>query len=302
VSNLKPFSEYSVGVNDTHWLIEDMLVSGGTSILAGDPKTGKSQLVRHLIKAVLTTEDFLGKPVRESGKVMYLALEENPYELKSQILGLGIPENAANLLIGDRLWTNADTMITLEEDLNLYKPMLCVIDTFGSFTSLDDINDYQNVYKFLRTICKSARENDCHVMFVHHKNKNSNEGSNNTKSIMGSTAFYGAMDTALLLSGESEKKVLEVNPRYAAKQRIDFNMTRSEISELNFALSSQTARETIFSRIQRNPDGIEKRLLEKGHGKTQFQAALSALLEEGLIQMKGGTKGNPAMLYPITKD
>ena len=294
MGNLKPFSEYGKNLKEVDWLVSNMLTAGGTSLLAGDPKSGKSQFVRHLISSLLNKIEFLNCQISDVDKIIYLALEETPNELKKYINDLGIDDTRDDLIIGDRAWsTGKDNISELEADIKKFKPLLCVIDTFVAYSDINDMNDYAKVYKALQAIAQIARQENCHILIVHHKNKGDASG---TKSIMGSQAFFGAVDSALLLSGEGDQKTLNIAPRYTARREIKFTMSPSEITNVTDDLKDISCAEALLNKVKTNKNGYEFRNFS-GFSKQAKQAAKSQLIEEGLVQEVGGSSGKPKMLY-----
>ena len=65
----KPYEEPS-------WLVEDMLLEGGLSMLVAKPKIGKSTFARFLAASVAKGDLLLGRDVKQ-GPVIYIAMEEN---------------------------------------------------------------------------------------------------------------------------------------------------------------------------------------------------------------------------------
>ncbi len=294
MGNLKLFSEYGKNLKEISWLVSGMLTEGGTSLLAGDPKSGKSQFVRHLISSLLNKTEFLNSEITNIDKIIYLALEETPNELKKYINDLGIDDTREDLIIGDRAWsTGKENILELEADIKKFKPSLCIIDTFVAYSDLNDMNDYAKVYKALQAIAQIARQENCHILIVHHKNKGDASGA---KSIMGSQAFFGAVDSALLLSGEGDHKTLNIEPRYTARREITFTMSPSEISNITDNLKGITCKEALLVKIKSNEGGYEFRSFS-GFSKQAKQLAKSQLLEEGLINEVSGISGKPTMLF-----
>jgi predicted ATP-dependent serine protease len=293
MSNLVPFAEYQLENVQTSWLLENILTSGGTSLLAGDPKCGKSQFVRQLIKAILNESDFLNQSLTKSEKVIYLALEESPVELKKRLLSLGIDKDTPNLLIGDRRWSNGKNLDELKQDIETHKPSLCIIDTFVAFSQLNDMN--AKVYKSIHELGQIAEHNNCHIMIVHHKNKSEAGG---TKAIMGSVAFFGAVDTALILSGEGNNKVLDIDPRYASKKKIKFDMSPDEITNIICDAVDVSCEDALLLKIQQSVNGYDFRDF-KGFSKQTIQASKQNLLKNEIIREEAGVSGQPVKLYLV---
>lgn len=293
MGNLKTFSNYALNEPEISWLVEGLFISGGTSLLVGDPKSGKSQLVRHLVYSCLSGQSFLGNAVNDKRKVIYLALEESPTELKKYLISLGVEETCENLLIGDRSWSLGNNLKELSNDISQHKPSICVIDTFVAFSDLVDMNDYAKVYKPLQHLSEIARKENCHILIVHHKNKSEVAG---TKAIMGSQAFFAAVDTCLLLSGENNQKTLTVEPRYSVKQELKFKMTPFEITEVEQNKKGLSCKDALLEKVRNNQQGLDFRSF-KGFSKQSMQEAKNSLLAENLITQHGGKSGDPITLF-----
>lgn len=294
MSKLKPFSEFIKDTVELSWLIEDLLISGGTSLLIGDPKGGKSQFVRHLIASCLYEDSFMGRNVNGNKKVIYLALEEDSHELSKYLKSLNVQENETNLLIGSHNWLSENNLKDLEEDIKKHKPSLCIIDTFVAFSDLSDMNDYAKVYKPLQKISQIARSEQCHILIVHHKNKGESKG---VKSTMGSQAFIAAVDATFVLSGEGEKKTIYIESRYTRNSEIAFSMTPYVLSGWSNSTNGLSCEEILLKAI--NQAGEEGLRLDsfKGHSKQSKQAAKKSLEQQGKIKTIGGYKGHPAILF-----
>ena len=63
------------------YVVHDLLPAGGTSLLAGKPKAGKSTLARCLALCVARGDNWLGRECRQ-GTVLYLGLEEKRSEVR----------------------------------------------------------------------------------------------------------------------------------------------------------------------------------------------------------------------------
>lgn len=293
MSRLKKLSELAKDEAEQKWLVEDLLNIGGLSLLVADPKVGKSQLSRHLIVGALFNSQFLGKDILGGNTVIYLALEDIPRELKNYLNSMGVTDDCRNLLIGDRSWCSENNIEQLRVDIRENKATLCVIDTFVAFSDLLDLNEYTQVYKLMQKLSNIARDENCHILFVHHKNKGDGVGA---KSIMGSQAFFGGVDTCFILSGENEEKILEVKPRYTSKSTIKFKMSPTTISDIDFVNSNLSCEDFLLKKVKESPTGFEFRSLV-GYGNQNKQSAKKSLIDKGLIYEVGGESGNPLKLF-----
>lgn len=203
----EPVSEVLNSTEKFEWLVDGLLSVGGVSILAGDPKAGKSTLVRQLVRAVSRKERFLGRKVKQ-GQIYYMALEEQRSLLKNQFRALGINENdAIKIHVGSPL--SADILESLEEELSKEQVALLVIDTFLLGLRIKEPNSYSEVNDAITPYRDLARDTGTHILFIHHTNK-TGIGSN---SISGSKAIHGAVDCAMILKAYGKERIFSSNGR-----------------------------------------------------------------------------------------
>lgn len=183
---------------DIDWLVDNLLIRGGFSVMAGPPKTGKSTLIRQLIKSVCEGSVFLGREVA-AGSVAYLTFEEQPSVLKEQFNSIGITEDH-DITIHTGGVFGEDTLRDFEEAIDDMRPDLVIIDTLFEISGLEDINQYTATYEFLRVIRNIARNTDAHILGVHHTNK--------LGQFMGSQAIYAAVDTMFTFVQQRDRRFL----------------------------------------------------------------------------------------------
>lgn len=189
------------------YVIDKLLPLSGTSILAGAPKEGKSTLVRNLITAITNGSEFLSRKTMK-GPIVYFALEENIGETKKNFRKL-------NALGSDNVHVafsnhGVKGVEELEVIIDKYNPVLVVIDTLFHFVPVNNGNDYVEVNNKLKPYTNLARVKNVHIMFVHHTNKSEQF---NDKSILGSQAIAGIVDTILLFKSEGKQRVVSGKTR-----------------------------------------------------------------------------------------
>ena len=74
-----------------------------------------------------------------------------------------------------------------------------------------DGNDYAEVTRALEPLLMLARETGCHILTLHHSAKSEREGGDG---ILGSTALFGSVDTALVMKRRESERTLESIQRY----------------------------------------------------------------------------------------
>lgn len=190
------------------WVLEARLPVGGLSLLAGKPKAGKSTMARCLALAVTRGDTFLSFPTSR-GPVLYLALEEKRSEVRRHFREMGAT-------VDDRIYifcapSPADGLPLLRKAAGRYAPVLIIVDPLFRFTRVKDANDYAAVTIALEPLGTLARETGAGVLAVHHLGKGDREGGD---SILGSTAIFAAVDTALLLKRTEKYRTLSSVQRY----------------------------------------------------------------------------------------
>jgi hypothetical protein len=206
------------------WVINDTLEVGGCSIFSGDPKAGKSTIIRQLVNSVLKGDKFLGRSTKK-GKVMYFAFEESGALMKRE-LGKW-KDMAGNKDL--QLWVGPikepdpekEVLLAIEENA----PDLVLIDTLGDILTLEDMNNYMEVKKKFATYRDLARDTNAHIMFIHHNSKGG--------TIMGSQGFRAGTDTNIMLYNEFGNRKLTIEVRggkQVYKEDIVYDEDTSEYS------------------------------------------------------------------------
>jgi len=191
------------------WLVEGVLPTDGLSLLAAKPKVGKSTLARCLALAVARGEEFLGRMVAQ-GPVIYLALEEKRSEVKKHFLDLGA--DGTEPIYIHCAAAPQDALVALHDEIKLHKPALVIIDPILRMTRVKDANDYAQVSNALEPLMSLAREYGAHLLMVYHLGKG--ERSDASESILGSTAFFAAVDTAVIMKRLEHERTIQSRQRY----------------------------------------------------------------------------------------
>lgn len=180
------------------YVVDDLLPEGSTSCLASKPKVGKTKLAEELASCVATGRPFLGRRVT-AGRVLYFALEEHRSEVREHFQKMGHSGGEPISFVFGSVSGKSDAL--LAEMVEQLKPVLVVIDTMQKFIHAQDLNDYAEVSDLLEPLTQIARKSGSHVMFVHHLSKGQ---TGDEQQILGSTAIFGAVDTALLMNKRSD--------------------------------------------------------------------------------------------------
>lgn len=210
--NILTFAEIEqMEVNPINWVVPDLLPVGLT-VLAGDPKAGKSFIAQNLSYAVATGGLVFGKFPTNQGDVLHLGLEDPLGRFKARMLAMqkesGVSPTAGNFT---RTW---NIMPQGLDDLKLWidqadNPRLIIIDTLEKFRGQSERklsgNAYSLDYRDMGAIQKIALENNIGVVVIHHLTKVS--VSDPMGKVSGSYGISGAADMVFVFSRSSRDKM-----------------------------------------------------------------------------------------------
>jgi len=285
------------------WLVEDRLPAGGLSLLAGKPKAGKSTLARCLALKVARGEPWLGFATLR-GPVFYLALEEKREEVREHFRALGA--TSADPIYVLSTAAPADALARLRVEILRRRPVLIIVDPLFKFIRVPakSGDDYATMTALLEPLLRLARETGAHVLAVHHLGKGARDDGD---AILGSTAIFAAVDTALLLKRSERYRTLSSIQRYGGDlEEITLGLD-SETRDVTAGPPRQEAEEAeaarlILAALEGASEPLtEPELLAEVEARTRAtRGALRALVKSGKVTRTGrGTKGDP-FRYAIT--
>ena len=227
-------------------LVDRMLPASGFSLCAARPKVGKSTLMRNLIASILRGGQFLGRDVLITGPVLYYCLEETLYDSWNHLTQLGVNEESPLILRRGSVSPSA-FRVMLRQDLDAYKPVLVVVDPMVRVLGVEDFNAYGGVDRAMTPLVEMTRERNAHIMMVHHCNKMS--ANLDLESVLGSTAFAGAVDAAIIMGrdADTEARYVRTFTRYLEDEPI----ARSEVildKDTGTTMLGQTAKPILNKR------------------------------------------------------
>jgi len=279
-----------------NWVVDDLLPMGGISIVVAKPKVGKSTLVRQLALSVARGENFLERSTTK-GKVLYVALEEKRGEVRTHFKLLGADgTEELGIYVGS---APEKANVWLESEIKAQHPILIIIDTLFRFIRVQDVSDYAKVTSALDPLLKLARENNTHLMVLHHARKMSGEGSDVT---LGSSAIFGTVDTSILLKRtQNGLRTLETQQRYGKdieETILTFDQTIRVVSLGGSKVEEDTKviKEAILEFLKPSKEPVlEEEIDNEVEGKTGLKRkALRELVKENQVSRIGaGKKGNP---------
>lgn len=268
------------------------LPAGGTSICAAKPKVGKSTLARNLAVAVTRGGPFFGRETAK-GKVIYLCLEEKRAEVAAHFRRMGA--QGPDILIHTGRAPD-DALSALREAIDELNPSLVIVDPLSRFVRVRDFNDYAEVSRGMEPLIDLARLTGCHILCVHHCGKGEREGDD---ALLGSTALFGAVDTALLMKRREQARTLHTVQRYGEDMpetvaHLDAETgivtAGGDLAALQLEERKRAVLEAMGDESLTEPD-IRERV---GGNQTVTAKAVRALYENGDLSRAGaGKKGDP---------
>ena len=282
------------------WLWHQTLPTAGLSLIAAKPKVGKSTLARNLALQVSRGGPFLGRPTNK-GAVIYLALEEKRAEVAAHFTHMGAKDEPIFIHTGS---APEEALAALKEAIAEKKAILAIVDPLLRMVRLRDSNDYAEVTRALEPLLMLARDTGCHILAVHHMGKSDREGGD---SILGSTALFGAVDTALIMKRRDSMRTLESIQRYGQDiERLalefdpetGFTQAAGTISEIEL---KQTA--TTICDLLGDSESTEAEIRDKVGGNTGLVGkALRWLSSGGYVKREGsGKRGNPYVYFLVSR-
>jgi len=212
-------------LEDIKWIIDDFLPVGLT-ILAADPKSGKSWLAQHLTIAVASGGMALDHYHCNQAAVLSLSLEDSTQRFKHRLHklldGQTPPPNAHFA----RKWELLPQgMRHIVDWIRWHEnPGLVVIDTFqrirGRTKSYGQDGIYERDYRDVACLQEIAQDHQIAIILVHHLNKGNMDDS--YQRISGSQGLTGASDQNYVMVTDREKNeaILTMTGRELDDRRI----------------------------------------------------------------------------------
>jgi len=200
------------------WLVDGLLLQGGSSLVVAEPKTGKSILARQMAFAVSQGSRIFKRKVRQ-GLVFYISVEDHPALIKQHMINMGAATDNSILWSLGRI-SGLSFKDAIHFICDKIRPSLIVVDTMFKVLRTNDINDYNTMIETLQQVTEIVRKFGSHIMYIHHMNKGGNKKSSNldevfaTKAtpsltrIMGSMGIAGEMDNILILGRDGDLRYL----------------------------------------------------------------------------------------------
>jgi AAA domain len=300
------------------WLIEDVMVTGTISVLAGPSASLKSFAALDQALCIATGRPWQGHAVQQ-GPVVYVSAEGSAGLAKRvqawELVNNTTAPDAFRILADAPQLLDPNDLVALSEGLGSlpFTPVHIVVDTLARVMVGGDENSARDMGIVVGGIDALRRRLACHVQIVHHTGKSNG-------SIRGSSALPGALDTIieaqrdgpyLTLTCSKQKDSAEFAPMRFETQVVVLNddgetslVIQSTIST-NRIIPSHRQVGTIlfctFGDAGATNTSWKKQCAEEGLSRTSYFEAKRTLIERGLVTVERAGDGKKDDVYHATE-
>ena len=198
--------------SEPEWLVDGMIPAGGTVLLSGMPKSGKTTLARQLALTASRGAPFLGRDTGvwggargEGSRVLYMALQGRKQGAWQAFKDMGMqPGDEIDFVFegppnGQRQWLRAA--------IEKAEASVVVIDMLFTLFGVKEISEYGEMNTVMNQIVDVSKSTGATIISLHHSPKNG--GS----SYLGSTAIRGSYDTGIFLKRDETGGSVQTDQR-----------------------------------------------------------------------------------------
>ena len=281
---------------EINWRIEGLLPSGGTGLIVGAPKAGKSTLARNM--AVMTARGgcLLGRECFQ-GPTIYALFEGRAQGARQYFVDMETnDDDPLHVYHGqppDQPW------IWLTFLIRKTGAKIVFLDTLPRLLRVEDLNSYAEVTKATQPMIGIANDTGCCIVGLTHRRKS---GGERGEEALGSTALIGSVDTVLSFKEDGDRRSIYSRQREGE----DMEETSIRLDEKGWNHLGETARATRRDELETDIAGlladaaepmdaiaIARKLRKR---KAIITALLGRMVEQGTATRTGdGQRGNPFM-------
>lgn len=203
------------------WILEDLIPTGGSSLLVAKPKVGKSTFARGLAVSMAKGIPFMDRELKPM-RVFYVmfpnegtkgeAQEELIHRLNSQ--GGSARKNFFFYYDKSMMSDKAAVIRFLGQEAEKYRPDIIYIDTLQGLVQAKDLNGYAEVHTALAPIRAVAEPYGAHLCYLHHAGKG--EKVDLIDMSLGSTALAASVTVLMAMKRDTTDQMLRL---FAARGR-----------------------------------------------------------------------------------
>lgn len=285
------------------WIVQDLVVDGGVTVLGGKKKVGKSWLALQGGHAVASGAKVLDRAT-SLGPVLFLCLEDGPRRLKDRLLRQKAPPDLPIHYVTRFTHLDRGGMEELRALAGRIRPKFIIIDTLAAAktNALDEnsAGDMADVVNGLRHI---AQDLDLGILIVAHHGKQTR--SDPGDDIRGSSAIAAAADLNLGLYRHDGKCTLKAEGRdiESTEWRVEFDSQQTWswhlVGDARELARSESEAEIIEAlRVLGEADAES---VAKAVGKTRpaVQMVLKRLRDQRRISWKPSGDSSRKILYGL---
>ncbi len=184
------------GVREIPMLFAPVFPSSCVSILAGSSDAGKSMLLRNMAICTVTGRDFLGWKYRGKYRSCIFVATEDDEEATSFLLGKheqgygDTPDDLAGLRF---LFATDNIIEDLKQELSIEPADLVIVDAYSDVFDGKEQSSAAQTRSFVNKFKKLASEFDCHVLFLHHTGKRTEDLAPSKNNFVGSQSLEASV-------------------------------------------------------------------------------------------------------------
>jgi len=282
------------------WLIESVIPAGSFTALYGPPGSFKSFIALDIAEAIATGRSWMGKEVRQTGAVLYLAGEGFGgigARIKACKLHHQTEDGAPIYIVRHQLNLRSSAedfnalmlaVVALVEQTGM-EFQLAIVDTLARAFGGGNENSSEDMGAFITAMGKVQEFLNCALMVLHHSGKDAAKG------LRGHSSLLGAVDTELelLRFDEQMKGVLTISKQKdgADNERFGFEMVEVEIRPAGLGLT-----EAVVSLAVQASDSAINEMSNSGKGnagagknqRLEMSCLETVVKEKGSIKFEDG--------------
>jgi len=275
------------------WLIDGVIPKGSFTALYGPPGSFKSFIALDIAEAIATGRTWMGRPVKQTGAVLYLAGEGFGgigARIKACKLHHQTQDGAPIYIVRHQLNLRSSAedfnalmmaVVTLVEQTGM-EFSLAIVDTLARAFGGGNENSSEDMGAFITAMGKVQEFLNCALMVLHHSGKDAAKG------LRGHSSLLGAVDTELelLRFDEQMKGVLTISKQKdgADNERFGFEMVEVEIRPAGLGLSDPVVSLAVKASDSAVNEMSKKTKNNAGKGRNQSIEMMSL---ETVVKSKG---------------